>query len=256
MIRGSKESRDHDMELAELLARLTLRAFPRFKPDLVVSVPERPGQEDRFRTIRSEVARRVDAATGHAVLRQIRDVEGYRQMTRAQRRRSVAGSFLARGSVRGKSVLVVDDVVTSGGKAREAVRALMLAGAVDWRFSAVARATAAPGDPGTRATSPVIGAYRDETSQGEAPVDCGVPYDHAMGERSVLEVVAFEALPPEVRGSRRAVVRWSDGTVGEALRWYEDEVLFCEGDLLGKTEAQLRGLHFNRDRDYLSHDRH
>jgi hypothetical protein len=28
-------------------------------------------------------------------------------------------------------------------------------------------------------------------------------------------------------------------------------VLFCEGDLLGKTEAQLRSLHFRRDRDYL-----
>jgi hypothetical protein len=37
-------------------------------------------------------------------------------------------------------------------------------------------------------------------------------------------------MPPEVRGSRRAVVRWSDGTVGEALRWYHDEVLFSEGD--------------------------
>jgi hypothetical protein len=51
-----------------------------------------------------------------------------------------------------------------------------------------------------------------------------------MTERVVREVVAFEALPLEVRGSRRAVVRWSDGSVGEALRWYDDEVLVCEGD--------------------------
>jgi len=51
-----------------------------------------------------------------------------------------------------------------------------------------------------------------------------------MSERVVSEVVAFEALPPEVRGSRRAVVRWTDGSVGEALRWYDDELLFCEGD--------------------------
>ena len=39
--------------------------------------------------------------------------------------------------------------------------------------------------------------------------------------------------------------------MGEALRWYDDEVLFSEGDLLGKSEAQLRSLHFRRDRDYL-----
>ena len=54
--------------------------------------------------------------------------------------------------------------------------------------------------------------------------------------------------------SRRAVVRWSDGSRGEALRWFDDEILFSEGDLLGKTEAELRSLHFKRDRDYLQSD--
>jgi hypothetical protein len=67
-------------------------------------------------------------------------------------------------------------------------------------------------------------------------------------------VVAVEPLPLGARGSRRAVVRWSDGTVGEALRWWDAEVLFCEGDLLGKTAAELRNLHFRRDRDYLRSD--
>jgi hypothetical protein len=72
-----------------------------------------------------------------------------------------------------------------------------------------------------------------------------------MVERTVLEVISVEALPIGASGSRRAIVRWSDGDVGEVLRWWDDEVLFCEGDLLGKTEAQLRSLHFRRDRDYL-----
>jgi hypothetical protein len=49
--------------------------------------------------------------------------------------------------------------------------------------------------------------------------------------------------------SRRAVVRWSHGTECEGIRWYADEVLICEGDLTGKTRAQLRSLHFRRDRD-------
>ncbi len=40
--------------------------------------------------------------------------------------------------------------------------------------------------------------------------------------------------------------------MGEALRWYGDEVLFSEGDLIGKTAAQLRALHFRRDRDYFA----
>lgn len=72
--------------------------------------------------------------------------------------------------------------------------------------------------------------------------------------RTVLEVIAFEPLPLDTPGSRRAVVRWSDGTVGEALRWYDDEVLFCEGDFVGKGADELRALLFDRDRDFLQRD--
>jgi hypothetical protein len=78
----------------------------------------------------------------------------------------------------------------------------------------------------------------------DAPSDVG-------SEPIVAEVLAFEPLLPGERGSRRALVRWSDGTRGEALRWYDDEVLVCEGDLIGKTVAELRRLHFARDKQFL-----
>ena len=68
---------------------------------------------------------------------------------------------------------------------------------------------------------------------------------------TVVQVVRFEDLPPGSLASRRAVALWSDGTFGECLRWYSDEVLVCEGDLIGKTQEQLRSLHFRRDRDWL-----
>jgi hypothetical protein len=70
-------------------------------------------------------------------------------------------------------------------------------------------------------------------------------------EPFVVEVLGFEALPVGSTASRRVLVRWSDGTEGEALRWYSDEVLVSEGDVLGKTREQLRSLHFRRDRDWL-----
>ena len=68
---------------------------------------------------------------------------------------------------------------------------------------------------------------------------------------TVTEVVRFEDLPPGSRGTRRAIARWSDGTESEALTWYADEILICEGDLIGKTAEQLRSVHFRRDRDWL-----
>jgi hypothetical protein len=46
----------------------------------------------------------------------------------------------------------------------------------------------------------------------------------------VTEVLRFEDLPPGSRGTRRAIARWSDGSESEALTWYADEILICEGD--------------------------
>ncbi len=73
----------------------------------------------------------------------------------------------------------------------------------------------------------------------------------SSSQPTITEILRFEDLPLGSRGSRRAVVRWSDGSEGEALTWYADEILICEGDLIGKTSAQLRSLHFRRDRDWL-----
>lgn len=67
----------------------------------------------------------------------------------------------------------------------------------------------------------------------------------------ILEVLAFEQLTKGANGSRRAIVRWSDGRQGEACRWYHDEILVCEGDLLGKSAEEVQALIFRRDREYL-----
>jgi hypothetical protein len=51
----------------------------------------------------------------------------------------------------------------------------------------------------------------------------------AMGNRSseaiVEEVLRFEDLPLGSAGTRRALVRWSDGTEDAPMTWYSDEVL-------------------------------
>ena len=41
----------------------------------------------------------------------------------------------------------------------------------------------------------------------------------------VEEVLRFEDLPVGSMASRRAVMRWSDGSESEALRWFDEEVL-------------------------------
>jgi hypothetical protein len=62
--------------------------------------------------------------------------------------------------------------------------------------------------------------------------------------------VRFEDLPTGSRGTLRSIARRSDGTESEALTWYADEILICEGDL-SETRQQLRSVHFRRDRNWL-----
>jgi hypothetical protein len=85
------------------------------------------------------------------------------------------------------------------------------------------------------------------------PHPCGGSLDAVRSSTPpvVDEVLRFEDLPLGSSGSRRAVVRWSDGSQGEALRWFADELMMCEGDLVGRSQEQLRALHFRRDRDWL-----
>ena len=89
------------------------------------------------------------------------------------------------------------------------------------------------------------------TIADEAPKPVTIAPVPTAGAPTVQEVIRFEQLPIGSMASRRVLVRWSDGSESEALRWYADEVQVTEGDVLGKTAEQLRALHFRRDRDWL-----
>ena len=51
--------------------------------------------------------------------------------------------------------------------------------------------------------------------------------------------------------NNHAVARWSDGSVSEAIRRDPHRILFCEGDLIGKTRDQIRSLDSSREREGL-----
>ena len=163
MILRSKLSREHDPALARLLAAAASRHSPDFAPELVVSVPPTPGQDDRFRNIRTELARRTAACDVGAALSQTRAVPDYRRMTVAQRRAASDGRCTANHLVRGRSVLLIDDVVASGGQASDAIRALHAAGAADVRFVCLARSVGAPRGRAGEAPDPDLFALRAST---------------------------------------------------------------------------------------------
>lgn len=80
------------------------------------------------------VARELSARSGIEVsafaLRRVKRTPSLRGLSAAQRRRAVAGAFSAdRRSVQGKTVILIDDVLTTGSTAEGCARALKRAGA-------------------------------------------------------------------------------------------------------------------------------
>jgi hypothetical protein len=74
-----------------------------------------------------------------------------------------------------------------------------------------------------------------------------------VDEPTVVEGLRVEESPAG-EGRRRVTVRWSDGSSGQALSYFADELLLSEGDMVGRTACELRALHFARDREHLQRD--
>jgi ComF family protein len=67
----------------------------------------------------------------HKALIRVRRTKPQAQLSREARMHNLIGAFRARASVQGKTVLLIDDVLTSGETARECAKALRRAGAKD-----------------------------------------------------------------------------------------------------------------------------
>jgi ComF family protein len=75
-----------------------------------------------------------------AAASRVRDTAPQTGLSRQARRLNVRGAFAAQTAVRGRRLLLVDDVITTGATAAEIARVLLRAGAAAVRVVAVARA--------------------------------------------------------------------------------------------------------------------
>jgi ComF family protein len=139
------------LALAEPLAQAlcaTLAARSTRLPDCLVAVPLSPRrQRARGFNHAREIARRVAAQLRVPLapgLLRTRDTPPQASLRLAQRAANLRGAFDARGAFAGRSVAIVDDVMTTGATLAAAAQALRAAGALRVEAWAVAR-TLPPG---------------------------------------------------------------------------------------------------------------
>lgn len=129
LIAGAKTGRIEAAELGDILAAAA-RAPGLPDADLVVSVPPRPGADfDRFEAARIAVAESTGATVAGDALVMVRECQGYIDLDRDQRRMANHGRFRATRELDGETVVLLDDVITSGAQARACRRELLAAGA-------------------------------------------------------------------------------------------------------------------------------
>ena len=125
-------------QLAEFLAEQAARRLDLAKlGDAAVAVPLHPSRErERGFNQSRELARRLCAKSGGGiplmegwVVRVANTPRQTGMKDRAERRRNVRGAFFASPQARGRRVVVVDDVMTTGATLEEIARTLKRAGA-------------------------------------------------------------------------------------------------------------------------------
>ncbi len=133
--------------LAKPLGRLLASALPRERSfDVIVPMPL--NWRKRWRRgfnqaalLAGEISRRTHVPVCNT-LRRVKNTAAQAGLTNAKRRFNVSGAFRAQSKIalRGKKVLLIDDVMTTGATAASCARALKAAGAAEVTLLTLARA--------------------------------------------------------------------------------------------------------------------
>ena len=123
--------------LAPALGAEMARALPPgYRPDLVVDVPlhrtrRRERGYNQAAALADALAEAIAAPRLAGALTRVRSTRAQARLGPAERRRNIAGAFRAErpAAIRGRSVLLVDDVMTTGATLESALATLASAGA-------------------------------------------------------------------------------------------------------------------------------
>ncbi len=126
------------------MAALMLEINGEFRPDIIAFVPMMPEKERKRGYNQSELlAKNIAKAMGVPCEKELSKVSDNHQQSKLkaeERKLNVRGVFTVSGDIAGKTILLIDDLVTTGATICECAKALKNAGASEVRGLCVASA--------------------------------------------------------------------------------------------------------------------
>ena len=126
--------REYGDYYADAVCKYTGKDIMRWKPDVIVPVPL-TGRKQRMRGfnqsayLADRVGEQLQIPVAYGLVKKIRNTKSQKKLNAAQRKRNLADAFRAEENIRGLTVLVIDDVYTTGSTVDAMAQCLKGAGA-------------------------------------------------------------------------------------------------------------------------------
>ncbi len=124
---------------ARAMTWILKKELPRWKTGLIVPVPLSPRKRrrrgfDQSRLLAEKISLLTGIPADFTLVRKVRETKSQKKLTRLERRQNLRGAFSVERRIDGITVLVIDDVYTTGSTVNEMARILLAAGARDVYF--------------------------------------------------------------------------------------------------------------------------
>ena len=128
---GCREYGDY---YADAVCRYTGKDIRRWQPDVIVPVPltnrkQRMRGFNQSAYLADRVGEQLQIPVAYGLVKKVRSTKSQKKLNAAQRRQNLADAFRAEENIRGLTVLVIDDVYTTGSTVDAMARCLKEAGA-------------------------------------------------------------------------------------------------------------------------------
>ncbi|MCM1286904.1 MAG: hypothetical protein NC240_01240 [Clostridium sp.] len=129
---NKKEGKSYYRKFDDIFASLFICAVERIQKtneiDGVLAVPVHVGRDNRFEKILEIIAKKCNIENLEDYLKCVKDYPTQKVLSSLERQDNIADAFKGENYLRGKNIIIIDDIITTGATIRECIRTLKYVG--------------------------------------------------------------------------------------------------------------------------------